>query len=239
MVITVGFEGPNRVGKGTQIRLLKDYLGAQNIPVLSVRGDGSRPASGQAGDPISSWWNHVTHNIYDSRSVEIWDRAACRLGRELIIWRDRYLPRIMKLNDDKLGFLLIDRSIISRCIYFLESGGENIDNMYCFDRKLKQRNMGYRQLCPDVIVRLIAPRQTLLDRLQPDDPKYWFRRSLIERPCDWYEKAITVFPPDIQERIKTIESIDTPRQVAERVIHVLGTHFQCFANSPFRNGLMI
>ena len=54
MIISIGFEGPNRVGKGTQISFLAQYLSFHEVPFLIIRGDGSRPMSGLAGDPFSS-----------------------------------------------------------------------------------------------------------------------------------------------------------------------------------------
>ena len=39
-IISIGFDGPNRVGKGTQGALMRRYLAEHNIPALIIRGDG-------------------------------------------------------------------------------------------------------------------------------------------------------------------------------------------------------
>lgn len=224
-IIAVGFEGPNRVGKGTQIKLLTSHLVNFGAVTLSIKGDGSRPASGKKGDPRSQWWSDINKTIHHSASPELWDKAACRLSREFLIWRNRWLPKTMELEGAKVGYLLIDRTILSRCAFSLENAKDEIDNLYAADHRLVKRGIGYLTLCPDVIIRLTAPKKHLLKRLDKSDPKYSFRRALIERPVDWYERAHKTFPTNIRERIITIESIAAPDAVFERVVIALKERF--------------
>src|SRR5512136_2934154 len=80
-IITVGFEGPNRAGKGTQSTLLRDWLAERAIPSLIVRGDGSRTGSRERPeDPPSPWWQAANRRLHDLHELpvdyEAWNRAA-------------------------------------------------------------------------------------------------------------------------------------------------------------------
>src|SRR5512136_3014603 len=115
-IISIGFEGPNRVGKGTQCALLRDWLAERAIPSLIVRGDGSRTGSGERSeDPPSPWWQAVNRRLHGLPvNYEEWNLAAYRLARELVVWRDRVLPRLVKAQGQHMGVLLVDRSLLSR-----------------------------------------------------------------------------------------------------------------------------
>lgn len=53
-IISLGFEGSHRSGKGTQIEIIAERLKEIDLPFLVVRGDGSRPNKGNdPGDPYS------------------------------------------------------------------------------------------------------------------------------------------------------------------------------------------
>lgn len=224
-IITIGLDGPNRVGKGTQIQLLATHLKNLGGVVISIKGDGSRPGIGEEGDPHSNWWEKTNRIIHQSASTELWDMAACRLSRELLIWKNRWLPKKMNQYGSNKGYLLIDRTILSRYAFALEKGRSELNNLYSSDLRLARRGIGYLELCPDFIIRLCAPRDCLLNRLDESDPKYTFRRSLIERPVDWYEKASKTLPINIQKRIITIESTATPELVFENILTKLREHF--------------
>jgi thymidylate kinase len=116
-IISIGFEGPNRVGKGTQIELLSSQLDKMEIPYLVVRGDGSRTNEGnQAGDPVSEWWSKTLPLLKkpENKDTELWNESSTRLARELIVFRDRILPNIAQLNNKPLAVLLVDRTLLSR-----------------------------------------------------------------------------------------------------------------------------
>jgi len=64
-IISIGFDGPNRVGKGTQCVLMQRCLAAHNIPALIIRGDGSRTGTGDGpGNPESAWWRAVNQWLH-------------------------------------------------------------------------------------------------------------------------------------------------------------------------------
>ena len=228
MIITIGFEGPNRVGKGTQIDQLSRLLSSLSIPYLVIRGDGSRPAKGSQGDPTSLWWDSINPKLHTLSDPLDWELASCRLVREMIVWRKRVLPRMVKAAKTGLGVLLVDRSIISRAQIVRETGSLNLGDLYP-QAILRKRKISAEMVCPDIIFVLTAPVEMLLARLDPNDPKYNFRRSLINTKGKWYED-ITWLPRHIQERVVTIESTKTADIVAGEILHQLLSRFPILGN---------
>ncbi len=224
MILTIGFEGPNRVGKGTQISLLGRYLSLHEIPFLVIRGDGSRPMSGLSGDPCSLWWSEMNKKLRTTAELSDWDLAACRLAREMIVWRDRVLPRVLRKADKEFGCLLIDRSILSRSHVTREAGSLDVNDLYP-RRFLKGKSITYETVCPDIIFNLIAPKEVLQTRLDPNDPKYYFRKLLIETKSEWYAETVFVFPDYIQRRIVSIDGTKPPDTVASEIATLLYERF--------------
>lgn len=89
-IISVGFEGPHRSGKGTQIELLSRTLEEKGIPFLVIRGDGSRPNEGiHLGDPVSEWWSFALPELKkENPNLEDWNKSSYHLARELLVFRD-------------------------------------------------------------------------------------------------------------------------------------------------------
>lgn len=223
MIITIGFEGPNRVGKGTQISLLAHYLTNREIPFLVIRGDGSRPASGLRGDPFSFWWSEMNKKLRTTARLSDWDVASCRLAREMIVWRERVLPRMIRETGKELGCLLIDRSIISRSHVTREAGSLNREDLYP-QRFFTRIKITYETVCLDIIFSLSASKDVLRTRLDPDDPKYDFRKLLIETKSSWYED-VTIFPEHIQQKIMRVDSTRPPDLVARKILILLRERF--------------
>jgi thymidylate kinase len=226
VIITIGFEGPNRVGKGTQISLLSHYLFYRKIPFLVIRGDGSRPATGSVGDPFSFWWSEMNKKLRTTARLSDWDLASYRLAREMVVWRNRILLRMIRRANKEFGCLLIDRSIISRSHITREAGNLDVEDLYAH-YVLKRRKITYETLCPDVIFILTAPKDVLRARLDQNDPKYDFRKLLIETKSDWY-KDISIFPEQIQHRIIRVDSTRPPDLVANKILALLHERFSIF-----------
>ena len=109
-VISIGFEGSNRSGKGTQIELFSSHLEKMDIPYLVVRGDGSRPNQGKhIGDPISEWWSKILPLLKspENKDSDLWNYSSARLARELVVFRDRVLPNIAEHNNKPVAVLLV------------------------------------------------------------------------------------------------------------------------------------
>jgi|GEM_PF-2903483 len=168
-IFIVSFDGLNRSGKGTQLKLLRKYFEGKNIPVQIVRGDGSRKGEGRTDyfDPESNWWKNW-QNI-KNKSPRNWDEAYHILSREI----EQEFVFFSKQN--RYGLFLMDRSHISR--WFME----------------RQRNQNtsfesaFRKNClfPDIYFVLDAPQNILLSRKSDDDPgKARFRQDIVKK---WYE----------------------------------------------------
>ena len=128
-IITIGLDGPNRVGKGTQAKRLQQWFQSQQIPALIVRGAGTRPGLGQEkGDPESQWWQSINQWIRTPQATfHDWDVTSARLARELIVWRDRMLPKCARKNEKQTAVLLIDRTLLSRTITLRLRNVNNIE----------------------------------------------------------------------------------------------------------------
>jgi len=229
-VVTVGFEGPNRVGKSTQCEMLQGYLESKGIPAVIVRGDGSRSGLGkELGDPESESWQTIDSSLRNEETdLEEWNRSSYRIARELLIWRDRVLPNFVKELDAQTGVLLIDRSVLARTLVPREMGTPN----RLYDEEMrpinettgmkKGRTINTEDVMPDIIVQFYAPKQTLLERLgNEQDEKSQLRRRLLEERYDWYLDAHNYLPPELTDRIVRIEATQDPSQIHENVLKVL------------------
>jgi hypothetical protein len=227
-IISVGFEGPNRVGKGTQSALLRDWLAEHAIPSLIVRGDGSRAGSGERPeDPPSPWWQAGNRRLHGLPvNYEEWNRAAYRLARELVVWRDRVLPRLVRAQGRRLGVLLVDRSLLSRTMILRAMGATDVAGaLYAERYRTKGRRISPDLVCPDLIVNLTAPRWVLASRLDPGDPKVEFRRRLIEETCEWFGDAVAYIPRHLRSRVVEVNASGEADRVFRRVVSLVQTHF--------------
>lgn len=225
-IISVGFEGPNRCGKGVQIDLLSKYLSEQSIAHIIVRGDGSRPALGDSEhykDFKSLWWDEMNEVLHSSdASFKDWDIAAKRLIQEISIFRHFTLPSLIKKSPFDFGYILLDRTILSRV-------------MVCVDRKQKDFSVealypglpmesltrGEDDLIPDLIFLFTAPVEVLVSRLHEEDPKYYFRRRLIEKKGDWYEKFLHLCPQKVIDRVTKLDATLSPEDIHKNIVAVI------------------
>lgn len=218
----IGFDGPNRVGKGTQIERLSHYLDIRNIPVLVVRGTGSRPASGtHIGDPLSPWWFRLSQSLKTTANLDAWQLAANRLAREFILWRDYYFPQIVMRKKARHGVILVDRTILSLFMILRESGIIDWDKLYSEKARSLGRKITGDMVCPDIIINLVAQKEVLISRLDPSDPKHDFRRLLIETKSHWFLDSPPMMPRHVQRKINTISAADSADNVFEHVLEIL------------------
>jgi len=228
-IISIGFDGPNRAGKGTQCALLRDWLAERAIPTLIVRGDGSRTGSGERPeDPPSAWWRAASRRLYRlPANYEEWNLAAYRLARELVVWRDRVLPRLVRAQGRRLGVLLVDRSLLSRAMILRAMGAPDIASaLYAERYRAKGRQIFPDLVCPDLIVNLTAPRWVLAARLDPGDPKVEFRKRLIEETCDWFGDAVAYIPRHLRPRVVEVDASEEVERVFRRVVSLLQARFE-------------
>jgi thymidylate kinase len=223
-VISIGFEGPNRSGKGTQIELFSNQLEEIGIPYLVVRGDGSRPNQGEhKGDPISEWWTKTMPLLKnpENKDSDLWNDSSARLARELVVFRDRVLPNIAEQNNKPVAVLLVDRTLLSRTMVPRSQGEKDIpNNLYPKDSKIDAS-----KICPDLIFNIIVDKDTLLSRLDENDPKYEFRKKLILEKYDWYLDAHKYIPNELQDRIIQIDGTSDPNTINNSIVDIINTKF--------------
>ena len=225
-IITVGFDGPNRVGKGTQCELLQAWLTQRDIPSLIVRGDGSRTGLGTSrGDPVSVWWQTVNLWLRTSAATtDDWNHTSYRLARELIVWRDRVLPCIVRQQGKQLGVLIVDRSLPSRTMVLRAAGVSNIaDRLYTLNQPSRGRQIDPRLVCPDVIFVFTAPYEVLINRLDQADLKYAFRKQLINDTHSWFADVEHYLPAPLQDRVVHMDGTQDAARIFTEVCATLKT----------------
>ena len=226
-IISVGFEGEHRAGKGTQIEMFAKKLEEAGIPFLVVKGSGTRANEGKSpGDPVSKWWSEALPSLKSgTATTQEWQMAADRLARELIIFRDRVLPNILKKADSKVAFLLIDRSILSITNWARKTEDKNL-----YPRKPGQKGpkIDANMVCPDIIINLVAEPEILLSRLDHNDPRYDFRAKNIKDNYEPYKKAIELIPEELRSRVINVDASMTPEEVQKEIFRILSEKVQGF-----------
>lgn len=216
-ILTVAFEGPHRTGKGEQIGQLSEALSEAGIPYLVVKGDGTRPTADDYPIQLDEdWWQEMRGILFKPDSeISDWNKAAYRLARELIVARERILPQLANEMGSNQAVLILDRSVISRGVVDREHllrGDEEIlrDEMRPEGPSgvKKGRKVELTDVMPDLVINLVAAPEELLERLDPEDPKYAMRKQHIEQSSQLYapERLAEVLPPELMERVVTIDA---------------------------------
>lgn len=209
-VVSIGFDGPNRVGKGTQIGLVQEALAERGIPALVIRGDGSRPGAGETPlDPASGWWSEMNPRLHAPEcDPRLWDVTSIRLARELFVVQGRFFPNKLLELGKSFGVLLVDRTVISRAQFLVERGIEpTLANLYPVHPDLaRPRRVDPLSVVPSLIFDLYAPKDVLLARLDEADPKYGFRKRLIDLNYDKFAGVSNRLPDEIRDRVVPVDS---------------------------------
>lgn len=221
---TIAFEGLHRSGKGTQIEILNHKLEILGIPTISIRGAGSRPnLDSSVGDPYSLWWeNHLkVLRSSDAKKVD-WVEGSRRLARELVVFRDRVLPKFAKEKNSDVAVLLVDRSVLSH-LAILEKDeiigmGKNIYGT----KDIRNRSLPtIEEIFPDIIFYMKADIEVLLGRLEKDDPKYEFRKRNILENVDSFQKAIEAIPEKYRDRIIEINASQSIEEISDYIFNII------------------
>lgn len=223
-IFSIAFEGMHRSGKGTQIELLKNKLSEIGLPCIAVQGEGYRRGIGSSPeDPQSDVWQKLSDQLKRGEGFDIWDEASYRLARELIIWRERVLNKEVSETLSPLGVLILDRSLISKSLLKtlqLKPSPTKIfspDELYP-DAIQHRKKITVDMVLPDIIFNLIAPKDVLLSRLDPQDPKYEFRKNNIIKDFDLYTSAKMHLSEEIKKRIVDIDSSAPAEEVYKAVM---------------------
>lgn len=218
----IAFEGLNRAGKGTQIDNLKNVLAETDISFIELRGDGTREGLGDHdGDPLSPWWQDYSRTLRTEGTTTDWHYAAYLLAKDIKTWRER------GADLDK-QIALLDRSLISRAAFVIDR--ERVPNDVLLVQHLYPVQPGPKieldDVMPDIIFELVAPKETLLSRLEEADPKYEFRARMIQEMYDTYYASKDRLPEDVRERIVSIDSNRPPDQVFDTILETLNDRLE-------------
>lgn len=230
-ILTVAFDGMHRAGKGTQIELLKNELQKTGIPCISIRGEGYRSGlNSSQGDPKTDFWVKMSEQLKKGEDLHLWDEASYRLARELVVWRDRILSREVDKTLAPFGALLVDRSFISKSVLKNLQSKSPPEKIFSSDELYpellhRHKKISVDMVLPDIIFELIAPKEVLLSRLEPNDPDYDFRKRNIENSYDTYVEAKRNLPQLIKNVIVTIDSSAKPEDVHKKVIEEIDSRF--------------
>lgn len=224
--VTIAFDGLHRVGKGTQTRALVEALSRNGIDTLVVRGDGTRDGLGLTqGDPFSLEWQQRNKYIKSEQggSVDDWNASSSVLLRELsVLLHDE--------REEKYDAIVIDRSILSRAAFLLHRGvgmpGDRmtLDELYPCNSSLQvNEQLNLEALVPDIIFDLRARNpESLLSRLDQDDPKYVFRSRNIKGGFESSLQAKQHVPESVEDKVKVLNAGDSPQYVHGKVLAHLG-----------------
>ncbi len=219
---TIAFEGINRVGKGTQIDLLKKVFKELDVDFVELRGDGTREGTGSHdGDPFDIWWQENAKKIRKQGTTEEWHEAAYKLVTEMKEWR-------MKARVLNKQVALLDRSLLSRASFVIDRDNPANDILLISDLYPIQRGekIILDDILPDVIFELTAEKEVILGRLDPADPKLEFRRKLIEDSYDIFYNARKRLPLEITERIVSIDASQAPDIIFDSILETLNSKIE-------------
>lgn len=202
MIPPVCFEGLNRSGKGTQIKMLRNYLETVCRPVEVLRGDGSRPGINSQSfyDPKSEWWVNWQANK-EKRSSD-WNLAYHILTEENSFRYEEFY------NENPDGIILMDRSYISRYFMLRQQGVETSLEKVAKDTKL----------CPETYFVLEVPKNLLLERVSDDySSKAVFRREIVWRWYGLWVDVIDTAQEFLKDKLKRIDGTQSPEIIHEYI----------------------
>jgi thymidylate kinase len=233
-IISIAFEGMHRTGKGVQMELLKNKLEKIGVLFVDIRGEGSRAGNGKTeGDPNSEYWiklNEELHSEDGINNFELWDKASYRLAREFLVWRDRVLKNKIENSLSPFGVLVVDRSLVSNASLKNFNNKPSSDQVFT-DNDLyrkdiqKTKKITPKDVLPDIIIELIAPKDVLISRLDKNDPKYEFRKNNIEEKYDTYLDTKSHLEKEILDKIVSVDSSREPEKVFEEIGLILKKRF--------------
>lgn len=225
-IITIGFDGLHRSGKGTQIKLLSDYLLNQEIPHRVVRGDGTRAGNGsRVYDPPSEWWGkNLSFFRRKSNSleedIEKMHLKYQRLNREAKLIRDYTIPKEVLRTNSELGVMIMDRTFLSR--YFtMKQYLPDISLKSALDVKNPKTGKKVEVIIPNLTFVLEGNKETLLQRATKSDEsgseKFKFKIKIINHYYDLFNSVIGEMK--YEKGILCLDSSQSPKQIHKKILN--------------------
>ncbi len=233
-IFSIAFDGAHHSGKGTQIEILRTKLLECGIPCISIKGEGYRLGQGGSEeDPESDFWQKMSTQLRKGADLQLWEAASYRLARELIVWRDRILRMEIEKILAPFGVLLIDRSFISKSILKSLQVETTPGKIFSSDELYPELIQAHKKITvemvlPDLIFELIAPKDILLTRLDPNETDYHFRKTNIEDRYQFYLDAKQHLPEEIKNRIISIDSSPEKEEVYRAILEEIKKRYPDF-----------
>lgn len=176
--IVIGIDGIHRSGKGTQKKMVNDYLIGQGKRVFTLRWEYYRTGNGDNKsyfNPYSSWW------IENASNISNYKEKSERLEREIHYWLNKYLPSQLELDGYKEDwYVILDRTIFSRAI----------SNLIYKQHGVIDSSSYFSKVAPDIIFILDVDQKETLRRLDNTDLKTEF---LLDDEINYKRKFINSF----------------------------------------------
>jgi thymidylate kinase len=74
---------------------------------------------------------------------------------------------------------------------------------------------------PDLVFYLKTDTQTLLDRLEKDDPKFEFRRKNILENDSSFDRTLKLIPEEYKNRIIEIDASKSIEEIREQILNII------------------
>lgn len=202
MIKIITFEGLNRSGKGTQIKMLRDHCQVLGYPVEVLRGDGSRPGIGSQGfyDPQSPWWRDWQANQ---------EKTSCDWNLAYHVLTEENSRRYKEFcTEHRQGMILMDRSYVSRYFMLKQQGLEMSLETVALDTPLH----------PELFFFLDVSQGLLLERASDDNPrKAGFRKEIAQRWYPLWNSVVETAQNYLKDRLRRIDGTLAPEIIHDHV----------------------
>jgi len=218
-IFTIGFDGLNHSGKGTQIKLLTKYLSKQKTPFKVVRGDGTRAGTGtQPYDFPSKWWQENRDYLVDLSSGNMQDKLNLRFQR---LCREAFVAEHYLEKRSEKGVMILDRTFVSRFFTMKQYYPDiSLDEaLYCYNPKNGRK---VNPTIPDITFLLTASKKTLLSRLGQEERSERFIRS--EHYVSTYFDLFHEIVQELSDQGYNIRQIDAEEPIEEVHKKILGVY---------------
>ena len=214
----IGFEGMHRSGKGTQIKLSKEYLENEGYTTIIRRGEGTRRGLGQEEyDPLSSWWKENYNYLFRTpnspqETIEIANTIYQRIVRE-----NNY--DLIQQSKHAKSAILLDRSFISR-FFMMKQCYPDISLESALLVYHPKNHTLLKPVIPDLTFILRVDKDELIRRCiinEEDTRKSEFRRQNIIKKYELFEGICESLSNETQYPLRVIDGNKSIDEVQKEI----------------------